>query len=129
MTKTVVRPSEDKTTGADGDAPLAPRPRGTSPVGSPSATGVFGHPPHPTLLGRLGGDCGRSEPVARCDGRARTRGFEGRLVVMGENELAVGDCRIEWADGGLVRDSAATEAAITQAVDSYVALRRGGGER
>jgi flagellar assembly protein FliH len=60
---------------------------------------------------------------------ARARGFEGRLVVMGENELAIGDCRIEWADGGLVRDSAATEAAIAQAVDSYVAVRRDGGER
>jgi flagellar assembly protein FliH len=59
---------------------------------------------------------------------ARSRGFEGRLVVMGENDLAIGDCRIEWADGGLVRDRAATEAAIAQAVDRYVAVRRDGGE-
>jgi flagellar assembly protein FliH len=59
---------------------------------------------------------------------ARSRGFEGRLVVMGENDLAIGDCRIEWADGGLVRDRAATEAAIVQAVDRYVAVRRDGGE-
>jgi flagellar assembly protein FliH len=59
---------------------------------------------------------------------ARSRGFEGRLVVMGENDLAIGDCRIEWADGGLVRDRAATEAAIAQAVDRYVAVRRDGDE-
>jgi flagellar assembly protein FliH len=59
---------------------------------------------------------------------ARSRGFEGRLVVMGENDLAVGDCRIEWADGGLVHDRTATEAAIAQAVDRYVAVRRDGGE-
>ena len=37
---------------------------------------------------------------------ARTRGFEGRLVVIAEPEIAVGDCRIEWADGGVVRDMA-----------------------
>ena len=57
---------------------------------------------------------------------ARARGFEGRLVVMGENDIAVGDCRIEWADGGLVRDQAATEAAIANAVDRFVAVRRKG---
>ena len=32
------------------------------------------------------------------------RGFEGRLVVLAEPEIAPGDCRIEWADGGVVRD-------------------------
>jgi flagellar assembly protein FliH len=53
---------------------------------------------------------------------ARSRGFQGRLVVMGENDLAVGDCRIEWADGGLVRERATIEAAIADAVDRYVAL-------
>ena len=57
---------------------------------------------------------------------ARARGFEGRLVVMGMGDVATGDCRIEWADGGLVRDRAATEAAITDAVARYVAVRRKG---
>jgi flagellar assembly protein FliH len=38
--------------------------------------------------------------------------------------LAPGDCRIEWADGGLTRDSAATAAAIGEAVARYVAARR-----
>jgi len=56
---------------------------------------------------------------------ARARGFEGRLVVMAEAEIAPGDCRIEWADGGLRRDRAATEAAIADAVERYVAVRRG----
>ncbi|RAI39404.1 FliH/SctL family protein [Rhodoplanes roseus] len=56
---------------------------------------------------------------------ARARGFEGRLVVLGEAEIAPGDCRIEWADGGLVRDHAATEAAIDEAVGRYVDARRG----
>jgi flagellar assembly protein FliH len=56
---------------------------------------------------------------------ARARGFEGRLVVLGDPDIAIGDCRIEWADGGLKRDLAAMEAAITEAVDRYVNVRRG----
>lgn len=45
---------------------------------------------------------------------ARTRGFEGRLVVIAEPDIALGDCRIEWADGGVTRDSVKTEAAIAE---------------
>ncbi len=54
---------------------------------------------------------------------ARARGFEGRLVVMSEDGLAPGDCRIEWADGGVARDEAATLAVIDDAVARYVAAR------
>jgi flagellar assembly protein FliH len=54
---------------------------------------------------------------------AQARGFEGRLVVMAEDGLAAGDCRIEWADGGLARDEAATLAVIDDAVARYVAAR------
>ena len=57
---------------------------------------------------------------------AKARGFEGRLVVMAEPEIEPGDCRIEWADGGLKRDRLATERAIAEAVERYVASRRGG---
>jgi flagellar assembly protein FliH len=56
---------------------------------------------------------------------ARMHGFEGRLVVLAEPGMALGDCRIEWADGGLSRDCAASEAAIGEAVARYVAARRG----
>ena len=56
---------------------------------------------------------------------ARLSGFEGRLVVLAEPGMALGDCRIEWADGGLSRDCAAVEAAIDDAVGRYVAARRG----
>jgi flagellar assembly protein FliH len=55
---------------------------------------------------------------------ARLHGFEGRLVVLAEPGIALGDCRIEWADGGLSRDRAATEAVISEAVERYVAARR-----
>jgi flagellar assembly protein FliH len=51
-------------------------------------------------------------------------GFEGRLVVLAETDVAFGDCRIEWADGGIVRHRAATEAVITEAVERYLAVRR-----
>ena len=54
---------------------------------------------------------------------AQARGFEGRLVVMAEDSLAAGDCRIEWADGGVARDEAATLAVIDDAVARYVAAR------
>ena len=46
---------------------------------------------------------------AQLDEIARTRGFEGRLVVVAEPEIALGDCKIEWADGGVVRDAAKTD--------------------
>ena len=54
---------------------------------------------------------------------AAGRGFEGRLAVMADTELALGDCRIEWADGGLSRDRAATVAEIEEAVGRYMAGR------
>ncbi|MGP0090863.1 MAG: FliH/SctL family protein [Xanthobacteraceae bacterium] len=54
---------------------------------------------------------------------ARGRGFEGRLVVLGDTEIALGDCRIEWADGGINRDRAAVEATVTEAVTRYIRAR------
>jgi len=54
---------------------------------------------------------------------ARARGFEGRMVVTSEPAMAPGDCRIEWADGGVNRDSAATLSAIDDVVRRYVAAR------
>jgi flagellar assembly protein FliH len=59
----------------------------------------------------------------RLDEILHTSGFEGRLVVLAEPDIAAGDCRIEWADGGVKRDRAATEAAITEAVNRYIAGR------
>jgi flagellar assembly protein FliH len=55
---------------------------------------------------------------------ARNRGFEGRLVVLGDPDIAMGDCRIEWADGGAIRDRAATDAMIAELVVRYLAARQ-----
>jgi flagellar assembly protein FliH len=62
----------------------------------------------------------------KLDEIVRARGLESRLVVLAEPEIAVGDCRIEWADGGVTRDSAATTAAINEAVKRYLDARRTG---
>ena len=36
-------------------------------------------------------------------------GFQGRLVILAEPTIATGDCRIEWADGGVVLERAAID--------------------
>ena len=42
---------------------------------------------------------------------------------MSDTAMSPGDCRIEWADGGLARDRAATLATIDELVARYVAAR------
>jgi flagellar assembly protein FliH len=54
---------------------------------------------------------------------ARTRGFDGRLVVVAEPEIAVGDCKIEWADGGVIRDTAEMEQTIATTIANYLGAR------
>jgi flagellar assembly protein FliH len=54
---------------------------------------------------------------------AKQSGFEGRLVILAEPEIATGDCRIEWADGGVVLERAAIEAKINELVGRYMASR------
>jgi flagellar assembly protein FliH len=53
---------------------------------------------------------------ARVQRIARERGYEGRLVVIGEPDIAPGDGRIEWADGGVVREQAQIAAAVDAAL-------------
>lgn len=55
--------------------------------------------------------------------RIHTSGFAGRLVVMGEPEIALGDCRLEWVDGGLVRDEAALDAQIDSRIAAFLRAR------
>ncbi|MBR0830027.1 flagellar assembly protein FliH [Bradyrhizobium manausense] len=51
---------------------------------------------------------------------AKQSGFEGRLVILAEPEIATGDCRIEWADGGVVLERGAIEAKIGELVGRYI---------
>jgi flagellar assembly protein FliH len=55
--------------------------------------------------------------------RMATSGFSGRLVVMGDPDQALGDGRIEWVDGGIVRDMAAISAEIDNRIAAYLAAR------
>lgn len=57
--------------------------------------------------------------------RIATSGFTGRLVVLGEPDITLGDARLEWADGGIVRDSAELEAQIDRRIAQYLAAHGG----
>ena len=54
---------------------------------------------------------------------AKQSGFEGRLVILAEPEIETGDCKIEWADGGVVLERTAIEARIDELVGRYIASR------
>ena len=60
---------------------------------------------------------------ARIEQLAKRSGFEGRLVILAEPEIATGDCRIEWADGGVVLERAAIDIKINELVGRYMASR------
>jgi flagellar assembly protein FliH len=63
----------------------------------------------------------------KIEGLAKQSGFAGRLVILAEPEIATGDCRIEWADGGVVRERAGVEARIGELVGRYIASRNRAG--
>lgn len=60
---------------------------------------------------------------AGAEERMRTSGFSGRLIVMGDPDVKLGDGRIEWADGGLVRDMNAISNEINTRISAYLAAR------
>jgi flagellar assembly protein FliH len=76
----------------------------------------------PHIVVRIGADIYETAKD-RLEEIARARGFEGRLMVTPDTAMAPGDCRIEWADGGVTRDHAATLSAIDDVVGRYVAAR------
>jgi flagellar assembly protein FliH len=59
----------------------------------------------------------------RIERMAKQSGFEGRLVILAEPEIETGDCKIEWADGGVVLERAAIEAKINELVGRYITSR------
>ena len=64
----------------------------------------------------------------RIERLAKPSGFQGRLVILAEPNIPTGDCKIEWADGGVVLERAAIEAKIDELVGRYVASRNQGNE-
>ena len=64
----------------------------------------------------------------RIERLAKPSGFQGRLVILAEPDIPTGDCKIEWADGGVVLERAAIEAKIDELVGRYMASRNQGNE-
>ena len=63
-------------------------------------------------------DAGRlREPIEEL---AAKSGFEGRLLILGEPDTKPGDCRIEWADGGILYERQAVLQEINDAIRTYL---------
>ena len=58
---------------------------------------------------------------ARLEAAVQGRGFEGRVVVQADDRLPLGDCRVEWTDGGAERDQARLLADIEATVERALA--------
>jgi len=63
------------------------------------------------------------EAKERIEKQAKQSGFPGRLVILAEPDIANGDCKIEWADGGMVLDRASIDVKINELVGRYMASR------
>jgi flagellar assembly protein FliH len=44
------------------------------------------------------------------------RAYSGKVIVLADNDVASGDCRVEWADGGIERNTQSTMNAIEQTI-------------
>lgn len=61
------------------------------------------------------------DPVRqRVDQLAGAAGYAGRVILLADNTLKAGDARVEWADGGADRDTAALWREIESAIQRYV---------
>lgn len=66
-----------------------------------------------------------SEPLLdrikeRTEALAAAQGFAGRLIFLGEPDLAPGDARIEWADGGAERRFVSQLADLDRLIDAFL---------
>ncbi|MBK1697698.1 FliH/SctL family protein [Rhodovibrio salinarum] len=57
----------------------------------------------------------------RVDDLAARMGFEGRVVLLADDTMQAGDARVEWADGGVERDSARLWQDVERAVERALA--------
>ena len=48
-------------------------------------------------------------------------GFEGRVVLIGDDAMGESDCRVEWADGGVEREAGRIWRAVEEALARYIA--------
>ena len=64
---------------------------------------------------------------AQIEQLAKRNGFEGKLVILAEPDIASGDCKIEWSDCGVTLDRATIDAKINELVGRYLASRNQAG--
>jgi flagellar assembly protein FliH len=57
----------------------------------------------------------------RLEPLTRSLGFGGRVILLADDSIAPGDCRIEWADGGVERSGPALWTDIDAAIDRALA--------
>jgi flagellar assembly protein FliH len=74
----------------------------------------------PHIVARVAPDL-VEEVKKRLTRAAQEMGVDGKLIVMGEPDIPSGDCRIEWADGGVVRSRADLERRVASAVEAALA--------
>lgn len=48
-------------------------------------------------------------------------GFEGRVVLIGDDAMGESDCRVEWADGGVERETGRISRTIEETLNRYIA--------
>ncbi len=51
---------------------------------------------------------------------AAERGYTGKIIVLGDPETRVGDCSLQWADGGILLDQEKTRSAIAGIVKRHL---------
>ncbi len=56
----------------------------------------------------------------KLDAIAVESGFFGKIILVGESEIPLGDCRIEWAHGGIVKDHTGVRKKIQELTTRYI---------
>jgi len=56
----------------------------------------------------------------KLDTVAAERGFQGKLIILGQPDITEGDCRIEWAKGGIVKDQNQVKKRIFEITNRYI---------
>jgi len=83
--------------------PALSRREGLGEIEAVVASVLEGLREEPRLVVRVSDDL--LDPLkARLDALSQATGFAGRLVLLADEAVRTGDCRVEWADGGIERD-------------------------
>lgn len=61
---------------------------------------------------------------SRIESAAQKAAYQGRVVIIGNSDSDAGQCRIEWADGGVAANSSEVLAEIEQRVARYLSTPR-----